>query len=557
MVSFSCEGCGDVLTKKKLDPHRNQCRGASFTCIDCMVHFRGTEYRSHTTCMSEAQKYQGALYKEKPGKTPRKGQNTPNQNAKSNAKAHNQQPRVEDAPDVDNLPANVPPPPAPTPPPAGAVKTPTTAPNKDAKPVNVFDYLVTEETPNASKVSLGAPKEQMTMLPHARSVFEPSGALARLGADTDDEGKNYDVAYEENGFSYGADPIPPSMHPEQVPNVSSEFVTPAPKKKKDRRREEKRASATASEKKRKRGQAEHLSSPQNDVDTPMMDAPSSVTNNVGTPVLNHSGLTGGLNRMLRSPSQDGEGTPEHGGRPYQDASSPIKRTRRNGKEVNSKESHGDPGLGISIKNRAERLVSSMFGGSSVSGSSGGGAEVTSKALVRTRRGSSSSADGGQMEVRKSKKSHRSHNASDGHGESRKSKRKSSNPTDGDRPSRRLKQIDERRGSGHSRSRSPHNDSRQVTVYRHSKPPALTDEALQRELAHHFLSLVSRDSERGCSVHKALKRFHRDLSDEYDADRGRDHGRSRADRERRLEDEKDLWRALRLRRNDRGEIVVST
>ncbi|PKX90778.1 LYAR-type C2HC zinc finger protein [Aspergillus novofumigatus IBT 16806] len=52
MVSFSCEACGDVLTKKKLDPHRNQCRGASFTCIDCMVHFQGTSYRSHTVCLS-------------------------------------------------------------------------------------------------------------------------------------------------------------------------------------------------------------------------------------------------------------------------------------------------------------------------------------------------------------------------------------------------------------------------------------------------------------------------------------------------------------------------
>lgn len=42
------QACGDILTKKKLDPHRSQCRGASFTCIDCMVHFHGTEYRSHT-----------------------------------------------------------------------------------------------------------------------------------------------------------------------------------------------------------------------------------------------------------------------------------------------------------------------------------------------------------------------------------------------------------------------------------------------------------------------------------------------------------------------------
>src|SRR6186713_1112433 len=52
MVSFSCENCGDVLTKKKLDGHRGQCRGASFTCIDCMVHFEGTAYRAHTVRLS-------------------------------------------------------------------------------------------------------------------------------------------------------------------------------------------------------------------------------------------------------------------------------------------------------------------------------------------------------------------------------------------------------------------------------------------------------------------------------------------------------------------------
>ena len=28
-----------------------------------MVHFWGTEYRAHTSCMSEAQKYQGHLYR--------------------------------------------------------------------------------------------------------------------------------------------------------------------------------------------------------------------------------------------------------------------------------------------------------------------------------------------------------------------------------------------------------------------------------------------------------------------------------------------------------------
>ncbi|KAJ5247272.1 hypothetical protein N7468_002255 [Penicillium chermesinum] len=526
MVSFSCEGCGDVLTKKKLDPHRGQCRGASFTCIDCMVHFNGTEYRSHTK-----------------NRTKKKNQNnTPNKNGNPNARS--QQPKVEDAPDVDlvepKLTDTLAPPPAPTPPPVSQAK-----PTSEAmtKPVNVFDYLVTDETPNASKVSLAAPKEQMAMVDHAPSVFEPSKALAHLDTKSDDEG-NYDIAYEENGFSYGAEPIPPSLYPNQLPNISTEFVTPAPKKKKDRRKEDKRASVSASEKKRKRGQEDHLSTPANhDIDTPMVDAPSSVINNAGTPLLNHSGLTGGLNRMMRSPSQDFDGSPEVGRQILQDASSPIKRSRRNGKETNGKESNGngDPGLGISIKNRAERLVSSMFGGtgSVVSGSSGGGTE-NSRALVRPRRGSDSSADM-QLEVRK-KKSGRARNASDQYAEVRKSKRKSSNPNDGDRPSRRQKQSDERRRSD---SRSPRRDSRQVTVYKRSQPPARREEdPLMREMAEHFLSLVSRDSERGCSIHKALKRFHRDFDNGYEADR-----------ERQGDDEKDLWRSLRLRRNDRGEIVV--
>ncbi|KAJ5250743.1 hypothetical protein N7489_001153 [Penicillium chrysogenum] len=533
MVSFSCEACGDVLTKKKLDPHRGQCRGASFTCIDCMVHFYGTEYRAHTSCMSEAQKYQGALYKEKPQKG-KKGQNN-KQNANQTPNGRHQQPHVEDGSDGEAL-KNAPPPPAPTPPPAGEVRAPPAPANND-KPVNVFDYLVAEETPNTSKVSVAEPKPEMTMDPNARSIFEPSKTLTRIDTNpnTDDEGKNYDIAYEENGYSYGAGDIPHSSSPRNA--STTEFVTPAPKKKKDRRREEK-APGTVSEKKRKRGQAEVLRTPGEAVDTPMMDAPSSIINNAGTPMLNHSGLTGGLNRMMRSASPDGDDSPETSRRAYQDTSSPIKRSRRNGKEANG---NGDQGLGISMKNRAGRLVSSMFGGSAVSST-----EPGSKALVHARRGSSSSGDG-QLEVRKNKKSHRSR--ADDYDDSRKSKRKSSNPTDGDRPSRRLKQIDERRGSVES------SHGHQVTVYKQSRPPARTGEDLQRELAYHFLSLVSKDSERGCSINKALKRFHRDLSDEYDADRGRDNGRSRADRERRVDDEKDLFRALRLRRNDRGEIVV--
>ncbi|CDK26206.1 unnamed protein product [Kuraishia capsulata CBS 1993] len=65
MVSFSCEVCNDTVIKKKLDQHQRQCYGAYFTCIDCSTTFQGTEYRNHTSCISEAEKYEKALYKGK------------------------------------------------------------------------------------------------------------------------------------------------------------------------------------------------------------------------------------------------------------------------------------------------------------------------------------------------------------------------------------------------------------------------------------------------------------------------------------------------------------
>ncbi|KAK5110038.1 hypothetical protein LTR16_005669, partial [Cryomyces antarcticus] len=54
----------------------------------------------------------------------------------------------------------------------------------------------------------------------------------------------------------------------------------------------------------------------------------------------------------------------------------------------------------------------------------------------------------------------------------------------------------------------------------------------------FMSFVNKgpDSKRGCSINKALKRYHREV--------GKDD-----------EEEKALWRSLRLRRNSRGEIVL--
>jgi cell growth-regulating nucleolar protein len=50
------------VKKPKLAHHYAQCR-KSFTCIDCSKTFKDpTEWKSHTSCVSEAEKYQKSLY---------------------------------------------------------------------------------------------------------------------------------------------------------------------------------------------------------------------------------------------------------------------------------------------------------------------------------------------------------------------------------------------------------------------------------------------------------------------------------------------------------------
>ncbi|RKO83063.1 hypothetical protein BDK51DRAFT_6108, partial [Blyttiomyces helicus] len=65
MVSFVCDYCQETMKKAKLDQHTYRCRNAQFSCVDCSVTFAGTDYRSHNACISEAEKYQKALYRGK------------------------------------------------------------------------------------------------------------------------------------------------------------------------------------------------------------------------------------------------------------------------------------------------------------------------------------------------------------------------------------------------------------------------------------------------------------------------------------------------------------
>lgn len=65
MVSFSCEVCNDTVLKKRLSQHQGSCYGAYFTCIDCSTTFYNNDHVKHTSCISEAEKYEKALYKPK------------------------------------------------------------------------------------------------------------------------------------------------------------------------------------------------------------------------------------------------------------------------------------------------------------------------------------------------------------------------------------------------------------------------------------------------------------------------------------------------------------
>lgn len=483
--------------------------------------------------MTEAQKYEGALYKEKPG---RRQQQQPqkkpdpkeNQDAKPNGTTHHRAPYVEDAPDVDDAKAKMHPP---------SVVTPANNGNH----VNVFDFLDN----NASKVSVAEPQGPMqTMGHHIPPVLEANKAHVQgppVGP--------YDVLYEQNGFSYGAGPIQPGQFPHAA-NVSTEFMTPAPKKKKDRssRKDRGQASVATSEKKRKRRtddvDMDDMESPA--VDTPMMDAPSSIQNHPGTPMLRHSGLTDGLDRVLRSSSVEGEEQAGEHRRRYREPMSPVPRTSRIEKDTHSFEA--------GLRGRAGRFVSSMLGGSVMSASSNHSSDIQPKALIRARR-RSSSEEGNPSEPRRSKKTHKIRNPSNHQVipiDEHKTRRKTSGHTDHgdrererererDRPSRRNKEIrDVERPRGGD-------DARDMVVFRQPNIPS----EQQHEMAFNFLSLVTKgpESSRGFSVNKILKRFHKDCWGEFED------GSSRADREQRQDAEKELWRTLRLKRNDRGEIVV--
>ena len=344
-------------------------------------------------------------------------------------------------------------------------------PAQPVQPINVFDFLVTEDTPNASRISLGGSKEQMQMVDHAPSVFEP--AIGEL--DTDGNLHEYDPAYEENGYTYGTDPIPAT----QSQNTS--YLTPAPKSLLNGSQTSIYELDTGSQhrstdKKRKRQQIEDLDLTaarrlSQEPDSIMADAP---------PAILHSGLTGGLNRLLSK------------------SKFPPSPDYSNGSQTQDR-SPASPGL------RPKKLRAK----------DSRGRKTHSSALVKIRKPSSSRRTSDESRPRKHHRSH--HHADDSH----------PHHTAAERPRRKLKAIEPAPPAATSQEDS---SQQQLVLY--------------RTRAELFLSFVNKgpDSEKGMSINKVLKRYHRERGEQ-----GLGLGKG--------DEEKELWRTLRMRRNERGEVVV--
>lgn len=383
--------------------------------------------------MSEAQKYQGALYREKKAK-PAPGATNP---AAPNAMVHAAY--VEDVAedydswrdyeqrsDDDSHSVN-PPPEAPTPPSA-------------VEPVNVFDFLVANPTPTASNVSLPA----TAPIQHSEET-----ALVRF----DPEANNLSNALDDDSamVQYGSGPVP-----------TSQFETPSPKE--ARRRAKDGDKEAKKDKKRKRLHIE--------TDHIMTDAP---------PVL-HSGLTGGMNRLMARPTVFPPSPDYSGGDVAETPASPLKKTKSKHKS-----------------SRTESLGNSLM--AMIAAGAGAKPKSSSSSKKRTKTKSSSSSS--------------------------KKKKRSGTTTKALEAPKEQKLLEYKPGSKDGES---HPTGGELVVY---KPRA-----------EHFLSFVNKgpESERGCSVNKALKRYHRERNAS---------GVSLS----KLMEEKELFRSLRMKKNDRGEIVL--
>lgn len=347
--------------------------------------------------------------------------------------------------------------------PPPAAPDPPVSTSEKAEPINVFDFLVTGDTPNASTTSL-APEAGMKMVKNAPSIFGEVHHPKEKGDD--------DSLYENHGFTYGSEPISVKKDKQEF-----EYVTPAPKHQHKPSTEAiyglENPERKSTDKKRKRLHIEELDltearRPSVEADIIMVEAPSA-------PIL-HSGLTGGLNRLLSKSKFPP--SPEY--------------------------SNGDPSPPSPVKRPKQIAAKEKDRGRNKSGIS----RTASGQLVRVRKRRTSDESRPRKQHRSEHQSHSEH-----------TKQKTI-----EHPKRKAIEY-------HPQTRQMDDDTQQQIIVYKSR-------------AELFMSFVTKgpESEQGYSMHKALKRYHRERGEQG---LGLEKG----------DEEKELFRGLRLRRNDRGEVVV--
>jgi cell growth-regulating nucleolar protein len=336
-----------------------------------------------------------------------------------------------------------------------------------------------------------------------------------------------DIQYNQNGYTYGDGPVRPSNEShetlyntrEQAPDYS--YTTPAPKTKhkktKSRDKELDTVTKTTDRKRKRNSPAEldmSLVHANQDRDVMMSDAP-----------MLHSGLTGGLNRLLARP--EFPPSPELSG-DYAENSplSPMKRAKQGTSKALMRAQRE-----WEIQQEKERKEASM------------GELQKEKERGRDRERKERKASTALAKIKPKKRRDDSPRERRRHRETDKGRKRQYSSSPSPAPERKLKAI------GYDGAQDDDNGALIVRgngalIVRGNGElaPVLTGEEARAEL---FMSFINKgpESERGMSVNKALKRYHRERYDRWDREM------SKAD------EEKELWKTLRLKKNDRGEIVL--
>jgi cell growth-regulating nucleolar protein len=327
-----------------------------------------------------------------------------------------------------------------------------------------------------------------------------------------------DDTFAQTGFSYGGEAVRPSRE------RFDSYTTPAPKPKHSRTKSRDTDVETTSKKtdrKRKRNSPAELDMSlvraQEERDNMMAEAP---------PML-HSGLTGGLNRLLARP--EFPPSPEDSGEYANSPLSPMKRAKQGNSAALMRaqrdyETQQQKARKADIKAQRELEEKEKK-------------EKKAKERGRERDRKERNASTTLVKVRPKKKREDS-----GSKEIRRIRRRQYSSSVSPAPQDRkvLKAIEYRPSV--SRSASPDGNGQLIVRPSGDIVPASTGMDARADL---FMSFITKgpESERGMSVNKALKRYHRERHDD------RDRAPSKVD------EEKELWKNMRLKKNDRGEIVL--